>query len=244
MLTDWKPVTGLRLYLEGKKCNRLAVHVQHLSAMPSMLISSTAAPPWSRWRGNEDAGVAFLEPIQWKSYARVCTAAVSYDPSWLKSPAAASMSGGATSGVFIVTGVQLSASGTWPGKALHLRLLFRFLPGCTIRDRKWAAAPAANQKSTFLTMLSTTFTQRDQSTAPPSAKDEAPRLNSGVFSDGPPVPVRARRLLRFVDVTEVVRGPQDVPGHWVVIAAKLVKEGKKIGLEVKFALLHYPTPGG
>ncbi|CAA6659827.1 unnamed protein product [Spirodela intermedia] len=228
VLTDLKPVTGLRLYLEGKKCNRLAMMARAWSS------AGGSPSPLCRWRGNEDADVGFLEPIQWKRYAHVCTASVKHDPDWLR--------GGATTtpGVFVVTGAQLVASGRWPRKALHLRLLFTLLPGCAIRKKQWAAAPAASHKSTFLTMLSTTFTQRDQGASP--AAPEAPRLNSGVFAGGPPVPVLARRLLRFIDVAEVVRGPQDVPGHWVVTAAKLVKDGKKIGLHVKFTLLHYPTP--
>jgi hypothetical protein len=35
-------------------------------------------------------------------------------------------------------------------------------------------------------------------------------------------------------MAEVVKGPHDVPGHWL-----LVKEGGKIGLHAKFALLNY-----
>lgn len=64
-------------------------------------------------------------------------------------------------------------------------------------------------------------------------------LNSGVYPDGPPVPLQSRKLLKFVDMSEVVKGPHDVPGHWLVTAAKLVKDGGKIGLNVKFALLNY-----
>lgn len=46
-------------------------------------------------------------------------------------------------------------------------------------------------------------------------------------------------MLKNVDTSEVVRGPHDAPGHWLVTAAKLVTEGGKIGLQVKFALLDY-----
>lgn len=53
------------------------------------------------------------------------------------------------------------------------------------------------------------------------------------------MPVQSKKLLRFVDMAEVVRGPSNVPGHWLVTAAKLVKEGGKIGLQVKFALLNF-----
>jgi len=64
-------------------------------------------------------------------------------------------------------------------------------------------------------------------------------LNSGVYPDGPPIPVRSTKLLKYVESAEVVRGPHDAPGHWLVTAAKLVTQGGKIGLHVKFALLDY-----
>uniref|UniRef100_A0A1D1ZBC6 MACPF domain-containing protein At1g14780 n=1 Tax=Anthurium amnicola TaxID=1678845 RepID=A0A1D1ZBC6_9ARAE len=229
--TGQKPVTGLRLYLEGKKCNRLAIHMQHLSSLPSMLEPLCADPstssPVCHWRGNEDSDSGFLEPIQWKKYSHVCTSAVKHDPEWLNR---------VSDGVFVVTAAQLVTKGKWTKKVLHLRLLFTHVPNCSIRKTQWASAPATAHKSSLLTMLSTTFTQREN---PTLQKQETPQLNSGVYPDGPPMPVQSRKLLKFVDVSEVVRGPHDVPGHWLVTAAKLVKEGGKIGLHVKFALLHY-----
>ena len=78
-----------------------------------------------------------------------------------------------------------------------------------------------------------------QRNAQPAQKHEPPQLNSGVYPDGPPVPLQSRKLLKFVDMSEVVKGPHDVPGHWLVTAAKLVKEWGKIGLHVKFSLLNY-----
>ncbi|KAG1331531.1 MACPF domain-containing protein [Cocos nucifera] len=225
-----KPVVGLRLYLEGRKCNRLAIHVQHLSSLPSMLSTSSGM---SQWQGSEDADSEYFEPIQWKRYSCVCTAAVKHNPEWLQR---------VPDGVFVVTGAQLVTKGKWAKKVLHLRLLFTHIPNCTIRKTEWARSPATSHKGSFLTNLSTTFStpfmQRD---APPPPKHEPAQLNSGVYPDGPPVPIQSRKLLKFVDMVEVVRGPHDVPGHWLVTAAKLVKEGGKIGLHVKFALLSH-TP--
>ena len=37
-------------------------------------------------------------------------------------------------------------------------------------------------------------------------------------------------MLKNVDTSEVVRGPHDAPGHWLVTAVKLVTEVGKIGL--------------
>ncbi|KAK7311427.1 hypothetical protein RJT34_09562 [Clitoria ternatea] len=227
VVSEQKPVVGLRLYLEGRKCDRLAIHINHLSGLPNTMSSRQ-----SMWRGSDDTESSdkFLEPIRWKSFANVCTAVVKHHPNWLQE----------SSGVYIVTGAQLINKGSWPKNVLHLRLLYTHIPNCSIRKSEWAAAPEASRKSSFLTNLSTTFsfTQQQSVTAP---QKQAPTavLNSGVYPDGPPVPVRSGKLLKYVDTNEVVRGPHDVPGHWLVTAAKLVTDAGKIGLQVKFALLDY-----
>ncbi|BFG15567.1 hypothetical protein CerSpe_018410 [Prunus speciosa] len=232
--TGQKPVVGLRLYLEGKRRNRLALHVQHLSSLPntmdvSVANTSTTRPCW--WRGSDDCELSeqFLEPIKWKRYSKICSSVVKHDPNWLK---------GDSNGVYIVTGAQLISKGKWPKTVLHLRLHFTYLPNCGIRKTEWAAAPEASHKSSFLTNLSTTFTFT-QRTVTDQQKQAPAALNSGVYPEGPPMLDRSAKLLKFVETAEVVRGPHDAPGHWLVTAAKLVKEGGKIGLNVKFALLDY-----
>lgn len=232
--SDKKPVVGLRLYLEGKKCNRLALHAQHLSSLPNIMTfpaanSFTCRP--CQWRGSDDykSSDQFLEPMKWKRYSNVCTSVVKYDPNWLH---------GDSSGVFIVTGAQVLTKGKRPKTVLHLRLLFTYLPNCTIRKTEWAAAPRTH-KSSFLMNLSTTFSFTQRSITGPQKQAPA-ALNSGVFPDGPPTQVCKGKVLKYVDTAEVVRGPHDVPGHWLVTAAKLVTEGGKIGLHVKFVLLDYP----
>ncbi|XP_027336512.1 MACPF domain-containing protein At1g14780-like [Abrus precatorius] len=228
--SDQKPVVGLRLYLEGRKCDRLAIHINHLSGLPNTMILSSGTSTPSMWRGSDDneSSDHFLEPIRWKRFANVCTAVVKHDPSWLNE----------SNGVYIVTGAQLISKGSWPKNVLHLRLLFTHIPNCSIRKSEWAAAPEASRKSSFLTNLSTTFSFTQQSVT--ASQKQAPTvLNSGVYPDGPPVPVGSGKLLKYVETSEVVRGPHDAPGHWLVTAAKLVTEGGKIGLQVKFALLDY-----
>lgn len=227
-------MVGLRLYLEGKNCNRLALHLQHLSSLPNIMnfpsLNTTICRP-CQWRGSDDCQSSdqFLEPVNWKRYSKVCTSVVEHDSNWMQ---------GDSSGVFIVTGAQLLCKGRWPKTALHLRLLFTHLPNCTIRKREWAAPPEASRKSSFLTNLSTTFTFTQRNITGPEKQAPAV-LNSGVYPDGPPVPVHSGKLLKYVDTGEVVRGPHDAPGHWLVTAAKLVTEGGKIGLHVEFALLDY-----
>lgn len=231
MLSEQKPVVGLRLYLEGRKCDRLALHIHHLSSLPNKMILSSETSTPSMWRGSDDneSSNQFLEPVRWKRFSNVCTAVVKHDPNWLNS----------STGVYIVTGAQLVSRGSWPKNVLHLRLLFTNIPNCSIRKTEWAAAPEASRKSSFLTNLSTTFSFTQQSATSGPPKQAPAMLNSGIYPDGPPVPVRAGKLLKYVEAAEVVRGPHDTPGHWLVTAAKLVTEGGKIGLQVKFALLDY-----
>ncbi|KAL4309936.1 hypothetical protein GQ457_01G034390 [Hibiscus cannabinus] len=227
--SDLKHVVGLRLYLEGKKCNRLALHVQHLSSLPSIMTFPSGKP--SQWRGSDDytSNDQFLEPVRWKRYSHVCTSVIKHDPNRLQE---------VSGGVFIVTGAQLLSKGKWPKTVLHLRLLYTHIPNCTIWRTEWGAAPETSRKDSFLTNLSMTFSFT--STTNEQQKQAPTALNSGVYPDGPPEPIRSKKLLKYVDVSEVVRGPHNAPGHWLVTAAKLVNESGKISLQVKFALLDYP----
>ncbi|TYI38329.1 hypothetical protein ES332_A02G019000v1 [Gossypium tomentosum] len=229
--SELKPVVGLRLYLEGKKCNRLALHVLHLSSLPGIMAFTSSKP--SQWRGSDDykSSDQFLEPVRWKRYSNVCTSLVKYDPNWLQE---------VSGGVFIVTGAQLISKGKWPKTVLHLRLLYTHIPHCTIRKTEWAVAPDTSRKGSFLTNLSMTFSFTQGTAMTGQQKQTPTALNSGVYPDGPPEPIRSKKLLKYVDISEVVRGPHDAPGHWLVIAAKLVNESGKINLQVKFALLDYP----
>ncbi|GKD37885.1 nucleolin [Tanacetum coccineum] len=63
-------------------------------------------------------------------------------------------------------------------------------------------------------------------------------VNSGIFPNGPPVEVATPKLLKFVDMTQVCRGPRDNPGHWLVTGAKLDMNKGKIRFLVKFSLLN------
>lgn len=222
-----RPVIGLRLYLEGKKCNRLAIHVQHLSSLPRVLQpfwDETVFSEPSRWQGSDEGDSKYFEPVQWKSYSHVCTVAVKYDPSWDQG----------AGGVFVVTGAQLQVRAGWTKSVLHLRLLFTRLPNCSIQKSVWGHGPAVSQRSRFFSTLSSTF-----STSAPPPKPVPIVLNSGIYPDGPLVPVRSQKLLKFVDTAEVSKGPQDMPGHWLVTAAKLDIDRGKISLQVKFSLLNY-----
>ncbi|KAL8162935.1 hypothetical protein V2J09_014424, partial [Rumex salicifolius] len=226
-----KPVVGLRLYLEGRKGNQLGIHMHHLSSLPNSMTFSSGDQ--SRWIGSDelDPSQQFLEPVRWARFSRVCTSIVKHNPKWLDQENG--------DGVFIVTGAQIITKGRWPKTVLHLRLLFSQLPNCSISRTEWAV-PETTHKSSIFTTLSTTFafSQRANVASPPKRLPAA--LNSGVYPGGPPVPVQSAELLKYVSTAEVVRGPHDTPGHWLVTAAKLVTDQGKIGLHVKFALLDYP----
>ncbi|KAH0449519.1 hypothetical protein IEQ34_020211 [Dendrobium chrysotoxum] len=228
--SNYHPAVGLRLYLEGPKSNQLAIHIQHLSSLPSMFASVTT-PRFSMWQSSEDSGNQFFEPIRWKSCSHVCTAAVKHNTKWFDI---------VSDGVFIVTGAQLVTKGRWLKKCLHLRLLFSHIPNCSIQKTEWTQAPSHSHKGSFFTSFSTaltsTFTHHESHFL---QRQKSATLDSAVFDNGPPVPVHSQKLLRYVDMTEIVRGANNVPGHWLVTGAKLVKEGGKIGLHVKFALLNY-----
>ncbi|XP_058781617.1 MACPF domain-containing protein At1g14780-like [Vicia villosa] len=233
VVSEQKPVVGLRLYLEGRKCDKLAIHIHHLSSLPNTMELSSTTTSTPMWRGsdNDESSNQFAEPIRCKRFAHVCTSVVKYDPNWLQESN--------STGVYIVTGAQLISKGNWPKNMLHLRLLYTHIPNCSIRKTEWASAPEASRKSSFFTNLSTTFSFTQQSVTATQKQAAPTALNSGVYPDGPPVPVRSAKMLKYVETSEVLRGPHDAPGHWLVIAAKLVTEGGKIGLQVKFALLDY-----
>ncbi|CAA0841542.1 MACPF domain-containing protein [Striga hermonthica] len=89
------------------------------------------------------------------------------------------------------------------------------------------------------TLISTHFTS-PQKKPLPAMQDV--NVNSAVYPGGPPAPAQASKLLRFVDVTEMTRGPQEPPGYWVVSGARLVVERGKISIRVKYSLLTVVQP--
>lgn len=216
-----KPVTGLRLYLEGKRSNCLAIHLQHLSSLPKTLelieeVRSSLSPSSLDRR--------YFEKVQWKSFSHVCTAPIE-----------------ANDDLSVVTGAQFEIGDFGLKKVLFLRLNFSKVSSATIvRQPEWEGSPALGQKSGIIsTLISTRFSSAAQK-PPPKPSDV--NINSAVYPGGPPVPAQAPKLLRFVDTTEMTRGPQDAPGYWVVSGARLVVDKGKISLRVKYSLLTVILP--
>ncbi|KAJ9567133.1 hypothetical protein OSB04_003099 [Centaurea solstitialis] len=194
-----KPVTGLRLNLEGSKQNRLAIHLQHLVSLPKIL-----QPHWDahmaigapKWQGPEEQDSRWFEPIKWKNFSHVSTAPIEHTETYI----------GDLSGVHIVTGAQFGVWDFGARSVLHLKLLFSKVPGCTIRRSVWDHSPSNLQKG----------------------GDDKGDSSS-----------QSGKLAKIVDMTEMSKGPQDVPGHWLVTGAKLGVDKGKIVLRVKYSLLNY-----
>jgi hypothetical protein len=70
-------VTGLRLYLEGKKYNMLAIHLQHLCSLPQIL--QLHDDPYNH-RTPEPLDNKYIEPFgSWKRFSHVYAAPVESD---------------------------------------------------------------------------------------------------------------------------------------------------------------------
>ncbi|KAL5052482.1 hypothetical protein RYX36_033164 [Vicia faba] len=215
-----RPITGMRLFLEGMKCNRLAIHVEHLLNTPTMLsnkIEDTII--WSE----EISDNRFFEAINGKKFSHVCTAPVKYNPDWTTEKNV----------TFIVTGAQLHVKKHDTKNVLHLRLLFSKVSNCFVVKSNWTQGSSKlSQKSgIFSALISTSISNKDQ-------KKSTVVMDSSVFPTGPPVPVQTQKMLKFVDTSQLCKGPQDIPGHWLVTGARLVMDKGRIYLWAKFSLLN------
>ncbi|XP_020521687.1 MACPF domain-containing protein CAD1 [Amborella trichopoda] len=130
-----KPMTGLRLCLEGPKRNRLCIHARHLSTVPRVL-----RPHWDphipigppTWVGPEEQDSRWFIPVRWSRFCHVSAAPVEPKESHI----------GALSGALVVTGAHLGVWNFGPRSVLYLRLLYSRVPGCTIRRSVWDHASA------------------------------------------------------------------------------------------------------
>ncbi|EPS73899.1 hypothetical protein M569_00855, partial [Genlisea aurea] len=215
-----RPATGLRLYLEGKRSDRLAVHLQHLSSLPN--IFKLEDDPNGDFLP-ESYDRRYYEKVDWKNFSHVCTAPVESDD-----------------GVSVVTGAQLQVRDHGFKKVLLLRLRFSKVVGAvSIKVPEWDGSPGLARKSGLISaLISHHFSSVQQPILPPAAVN----INSAVYPGGPPAPNLSPKLLKYVDTTEMTRGPQEPPGYWVVSGARLVVENGKISLRVKYSLFTVVQP--
>ncbi|XP_057986248.1 MACPF domain-containing protein NSL1 isoform X2 [Hevea brasiliensis] len=215
-----RPVTGIRLYLEGKRSDRLAIHLQHLSILPSILQLSddhryeTIEEPVER---------GYVEPVKCSIFSHVCTAPVRYNGPHIDDSAS------------IVSRAWFEVKIIGMKKVLFLRLGFSMVASARIRRSEWDGPSTLPRKSGVISMLiSTRFSA---GLNPPPEKPVKVDVNSAVFHGDPPSPTRAPKMSNFVDTKEIVRGPDEAPGYWVVTGAKLCVEGGRISIKVKYSLL-------
>ncbi|KMT06557.1 hypothetical protein BVRB_7g157290 [Beta vulgaris subsp. vulgaris] len=204
-----KPVTGLRLFLDGAKQNRLSIHLQHLASLPKIMVpywDSHVAIGAPKWRGPEEQDSRWFEPVKWKNFSHVSTAPIESPETFA----------GELSGVHIVTGAQLGVWDFGSRNVLYMKLLYSRLPGCTIRRSWWDHTPVEKSK-----------------------KSGGGESTSGDSSSGSSESVNSNKLVKFVDMSEMMKGPEDLPGHWLVTGGKLGIEKGKIVLRVKYSLLNY-----
>ncbi|XP_076901652.1 MACPF domain-containing protein NSL1-like [Bidens hawaiensis] len=212
--TENRPVTGVRLYLEGRKSDRLAIHLQHLSSIPKLL---ELTDDFTYKPNDENIGKGYLEPVKWSIFSQVCALPVEHiDDS-----------------ASIVTKAWFEVKGVGIKKVLFLRLGYSMVGSGKIRRSEWDGPTMHSRKSGLMsTLMSTPFSM---GLATPEQKPVKVELNSAVYPDGPPL--RAPKMSGFVDTREMVRGPEDPPGYWVVTGAKLCVEGGRIRVKVKYSLL-------
>ncbi|XP_007025556.2 PREDICTED: MACPF domain-containing protein NSL1 [Theobroma cacao] len=216
--TGNRPVTGIRLYLEGKKSDHLAIHLQHLSTLPTILqlLDDHSYEP------SEEPERGYLEPVKWSIFSHVCTAPVEHRGSRFDDTAS------------IVTKAWFEVKAVGMKKVLFLRLGFSMVALARIRRSEWDGPSTLSRKSGVFSMLIST---RFSSGLNPPEKPLKVDLNSAVFPGGPPSPTKAPKMANFVDTKEMVRGPEDPPGYWVVTGAKLCVEGGRISIKAKYSLL-------
>lgn len=209
-LVGRRPVIGVRLCLEGAKQNRLCIQVQHLASLPKIL-----QPYW-------DTHIAIGAP-KWHGPEE-------QDSRWFEPVKWKNFSHictapiehnetflGDISGVYVVTGAQLGVWDFGTKNVLYMKLLYSKVPGCTIRRSLWDHNPAGPNKKSKR----------------PSAGDSK---DSGDSSSGTS---DLGKLMKLADMSEMCKGPDDIPGHWLVTGGKLGVEKGKIVLRAKYSLLNY-----
>ncbi|KAK7252136.1 hypothetical protein RIF29_35878 [Crotalaria pallida] len=215
-----RPVTGIRLYLEGKKNDHLAIHLQHLSEVPGTFEIS------------EDHGYkpidepierGYYEPVKWSMFSHVYTGPVQYNSSHIDESAA------------IVTKAWFEVKLVGMKKVLFLRLGFSAVASAKIRRSEWDGPSTVSRKSGFFSALMSSKLSKELKL--PEKQSTKVDINSAVYQGGPPVPTRTPKMLSLVDTKEMVRGPEDQPGYWMVTGAKLCVDGGRISIKAKYSLL-------
>ncbi|KAL1364628.1 hypothetical protein HN51_012777 [Arachis hypogaea] len=208
-----RPVIGLRLQLEGRRSNRLAIHLQHLASLPKSFPLSDNA---NAYLSCDSYSCSNHKKVKWNCFSYVCTAPVESDDS-----------------LSMVTGAQLQVE----KKCLLLRLRFSKVIGATLqKPPQWDQSSNIGYFSRKYGGI-LAFISKEGQKGRPKPGDKT--IGSNTYSAARPAPVHTPKLQRFVDTTEMIRGPEDTPGYWVVSGARLSVQNGKIYLLVKYSLLSF-----
>ncbi|XP_028766606.1 MACPF domain-containing protein NSL1-like [Neltuma alba] len=221
------PVTSIRLFLEGSKSDHLAIHLQHLSNLPQILKISYDIGCESN---DEPVDKAYFEPVKCKQLSHVCTAPVLFNNSLDNETPA------------ILTKAWLEVKHVKWRKVLFLRLGFSLVESVEIYRSERDGSPFPFRKSGFFSALTSTMLtkelhhviENEKPTEEDSIKLVVYNSESGTEA---PLPIKALKMLSFVDTKEKVKGPEDRPGYWVVTGAKLCIEGGRISIKARYSLL-------
>ncbi|EFH44735.1 hypothetical protein ARALYDRAFT_355629 [Arabidopsis lyrata subsp. lyrata] len=146
--SEKNPVTGMRLFLEGKKCNRLAIHLQHLENTRTTVGEKITDE--HIWRGSDQItdNDRYFETLNGKKFSHMCTAPVKYDPNWITTR---SNHKSQNDVAVIVTRAQLEVKKHGSKSVLHLRLRFTKVSDHYIVQNNWVHGPTGtSQKSGIL----------------------------------------------------------------------------------------------
>ncbi|GBG75376.1 hypothetical protein CBR_g20006 [Chara braunii] len=234
VLVERKPVTGLRLVLEGERHNRLAIHMQHFWRLPKVMQlkwDPTVAIGSHIWKAPEGHDFKWFKPVENPRFAWVSELPIQYPSNWLAE----------RSGAYIVTGAQLQVDPFKDTKILSLRLRFSKLPGCSIRRSVWDVEPESSQECPRRLGITGQMLSLCTDVGPPSTEYQhvGEMLAPGDEIQAPAPLTGPTYFSRNIRTDEMKRGPNSSPGHWLVTGAKLHVHKGKISLHVKYSLLHY-----
>ena len=247
------PVTGLRLRLEGARSNRLAIQLQHLTSLPMGYQLSDNA---TAYLSCDPCSCNFHRKVKWNGFAYVCTAPVeSYNTVSIVTGAQLHVERnclllrlrfskvvGATlkkPSEWDQSSLKKSVSLKWDRNQVYLNKSPKWYQCCGLKH--WNSAfscMSAGCECIFQSNNNTIKKRQNHSKPKPGDKT----IGSSPFSAQPPAPVlHTPELQRFVDTTEIIRGPEDTPGYWVVSGAGLSVHNGEINLRVKYSLLSLVT---
>ncbi|TKY60483.1 MACPF domain-containing protein [Spatholobus suberectus] len=182
-----RPVVGVRLQLEGRSNNRLAIHLQRRASLPESLSLSENA---NAYLSCDSHSCNLHEKLQVEK------------------------------------------------KRLFLRLRFSKVIGATLQKApEWDQFSSLGQFSIKSGGILIAFISKGEQRDHPKPGDVT--ISSTKYRVARPAPVHTPMLLRFVDTTEMIRGPQDNPGYWVVSGARLSVQHGKLYVHVKYSLLSF-----